>query len=47
MTGFMENNKDDYDDDGDELSAVQQRTNTDMFYDVPLSFKLANCTLRS
>jgi hypothetical protein len=43
VTGFMENNKDD---DYDELFAVQQRKSTDMFYDVPLSFKMANSTLR-
>jgi len=44
MTGFMDNNKD-YDDD--EMFAVHHRTSTGMFYDVPLSFKLANSTLRS
>ena len=46
MIGFMEEkNKDDDDDDDDdvnELFAVQKRTSTEMFNDVPFPFKLAN-----
>jgi len=43
VTGFMGNKND----DDDELFAVQHRTSTDMFYDVTLSFRLANSTFRN
>ena len=42
MIGFMEEKNKDDDDDVNELFAVQKRTSTEMFNDVPFPFKLAN-----